>query len=417
MFRGTKYNSRISYTNILLDTPLSFPPDGQQQVKTNYKFTVNDKTSFFDWYNGYFLIKFRVEKKADGTGLDDKKISVISDATNFLSQMTIKQNGKTVYDCNNLSLANHVKSLLTLSDGYVNSIGKNSFIYPDISDEAVAENTGFAVRDKLTNNLSEVTAEIPLNRFSFFQSLEHNLLPPAQMGIEIVINNDEYLIFRAAGDPGRVIITHFELWIPRLKLNSEGLSAVLQTYMKPRRWTYLRESIHTSGASRSTELSFRITAGIKHPKHVIVFLQRPTKHEDQTQNPLLLDTFKLNAADNNSKLLTARLEVGSGTYYPETRYSSNQISRIFRDACNYRPNSSNEFETGNMLTLTNFESLYGLIYFDLTYVDETVDMENTSLTLHFTLNTQPTAPYRICVLVLNEEDVILDTIGNDIVII
>ena len=59
----------------------------------------------------------------------------------------------------------------------------------------------------------------------------------------------------------------------------------------------------------------------------------------------------------------------------------------------------------------------GLIYFDLTYVDEAVSMENTSLTLHYRLNIPPAAAYRIYALVLNEEEVILDTIGNDIVII
>ena len=417
MFRGTQFCDRYEYCNFQLDTPIRSPANAQQQVKTDYKFSINDRASFYDWYNGYFLIKFKVDKLADATSPDNNTVSVISDVTNFLSQLTVRQNGKIVYDCNNLSLANHVKSLLTFSDGYVNSLGKNSFIYPD-NVATTGDNKGFEARAALTNARKEVVAEIPLNRFSFFQSLEQNLLPPAQMGITVEINNDNYLLFKAAGaDDGRVVITHFELWLPRLKLNSVGLSTVLQNYMKPRRWTYLRESIHTSSSSQSGEGSYRITTGIKHPKHVIVFLQRDGKHNDQLQNPLLLDTFKVNAANTNCTLLTAKLEVGSGIFYPETGYSSTQISRIFRDACNFKPNASNEYDTGNMLTLTNFGSLYGLIYFDLTYINETDSMENAALTLHYRLNIPPAAAYRIYALVLNEEEVILDTIGNDIVII
>ena len=79
------------------------------------------------------------------------------------------------------------------------------------------------------------------------------------------------------------------------------------------------------------------------------------------------------------------------------------------DACNFKLNASNDYDTGNMLTLTNFGSLYGLIYFDLHYVNEAVSMDNTVLTLHYRLNIPATADYRIYALVLNEEDVILET--------
>ena len=140
-----------------------------------------------------------------------------------------------------------------------------------------------------------------------------------------------------------------------------------------------------------------------------MYSYRDGKHNDQLQNHLLLDIFKINAANTNCTLLTAKLEVGSGIFYPETGYSSTQISRILRDACNFKPNASNDYDTGNMLTLTNFGSLYGLIYFDLHYVNEAVSMDNTVLTLHYRLNIPATADYRIYALVLNEEDVILET--------
>ena len=124
MFRGTKCNDRWEDTTNRLNTPIKFPVNGQQQEKTDYKFSIVDRSSFYDWYNAYLLVKFKVQKLADGTALNDKKISVISDATNLLDQITVRQNSKIVYNCTSLSTANHVKSLLTLSDNYVNSVGK-----------------------------------------------------------------------------------------------------------------------------------------------------------------------------------------------------------------------------------------------------------------------------------------------------
>ena len=41
-----------------------------------------------------------------------------------------------------------------------------------------------------------------------------------------------------------------------------------------------------------------------------------------TENPYIFDTFKLNDNNNNSTLTTCRLEYGNGTFYPEYAYES-----------------------------------------------------------------------------------------------
>ena len=55
----------------------------------------------------------------------------------------------------------------------------------------------------------------------------------------------------------------------------------------------------------------------------------------QKENPYLFDTFKINADDNNCHLQSARLTVGNGIYYPEIKYSFDNIARIFKAVNNY----------------------------------------------------------------------------------
>lgn len=37
-------------------------------MKNGYKFTVYDKSSFYDWFNAYFEVQFQLQKLADGSG-------------------------------------------------------------------------------------------------------------------------------------------------------------------------------------------------------------------------------------------------------------------------------------------------------------------------------------------------------------
>ena len=63
-------------------------------------------------------------------------------------------------------------------------------------------------------------------------------------------------------------------------------------------WVYLREMVQVSQDSEQREVTFNITSRVKQPKHIFVYLQRTVRSSDQEQNPHILDTFKVNA-DNN----------------------------------------------------------------------------------------------------------------------
>ena len=71
--------------------------------------------------------------------------------------------------------------------------------------------------------------------------------------------------------------------------------------------------MYTSSAPTRTSGFFQISSSTDNVKHVFVYLKRIVVKKLE-ENPYDMDTFKLNAADNNSNLLTCRLEYGNGLF-------------------------------------------------------------------------------------------------------
>ena len=136
-----------------------------------------------------------------------------------------------------------------------------------------------------------------------------------------------------------------------------------------------------------------------------------------TENPYIFDTFKLNAANFNSSLTTCRLEYGNGTFYPEYSYESDSKSRIFSDLMNYSW-KKNDYNTGTQLSVTNFSTLYPLIYFDLTYQEDRPTRDPKKLNLKYTM-TEPAggAEVQFHAVVLYEEDIVIDKVGDQLLIV
>ena len=56
MFRSPKYCDRYEYIPIQLDTPITTPGAGVTQQKNGYQFTINDRSSYFDWFNAFLNV-------------------------------------------------------------------------------------------------------------------------------------------------------------------------------------------------------------------------------------------------------------------------------------------------------------------------------------------------------------------------
>ena len=150
-FRTSDYLQRNELVRYQLDDVISAPGNNQHQIKNGCKFTINVRSSFYDWYNAYFEVQFRLQKIADGAGyVATDRITVINGAHSVIKHLMIKSAGKIVYDTDNLHNVTFTKNLLEYSDDYSKSVAKNSLWYLDTDNTTAKTNTGFEARRLLT---------------------------------------------------------------------------------------------------------------------------------------------------------------------------------------------------------------------------------------------------------------------------
>ena len=185
--------------------------------------------------------------------------------------------------------------------------------------------------------------------------------------------------------------------------------------MNPTQWTYLKEMYRKSAATKSSGC-FRISSGIQNVMHVFVYLKRtaPPNNDEAENNPYISDTFKLNAADNNSSLLKCHLDYGDDSF-PKREYDSKKIMRIFNDLLSYAYRK-NDYNTGVQVDPPKLNSIYSLIYFDLTNKPEKVTTDPKEMIFYYTLNTDAAADFNVHAIVLYEQTVKIDKVGNELLI-
>jgi len=341
--------------------------------------------------------------------------------------MIIKSGNKVVYDSTNLHKIVNIKNLLEYSKGYGKSVGTDSFWYLDTENSTANTNLGFEERRILTqaaqNNggggAKSITEIIPLNRYSFFEELDDMMLPPMQIAFQLDLNQDNELIHMANGtDVGRVVVTKISLWLPRLVPKDSTYTEFLQDFLKPAKWTYMKDLYVESVNTRTVENTFQISPAIDNVRHVFFYLQRTDgpNNDESERTPYIFDTFKLNSADNNSSLKSCRLKYGSVDYYPETKYEANSKVRIFKDLMSYAFRK-NDLNTETQLNIHNFTSIYGLVYFDLTYQRNFTTQDPKQLFLYYSLNTPPTDNVKAHAVVFYENEVIVNKVGNELMMV
>ena len=416
-FRSSEYLQRNELVRFQLDDVIRMPANNQHQNKNGYRFTINDRSSFYDWYNAYFEIQFQLQLTADGAAINAQLATLINGSHSFINHMMIKSAGKIVYDTDNLHKVTFVKNLLEYSEDYSRSVAKNSFWYLDSGDGTAvnAENPGFNIR-RLVTRVNDVNVIIPLNRYSFFEELEDKMLPGMQLQFNIELQNDEELIFKAAAVADcRVVVKRFLLWVPKLTPKDSLYSSFVDSFLKERKWTYLRELYQVSAPTQSSGF-FQISSSIDNVKAIFVYLQR-NKTNDADANPYIYDTYNLSGANPPvSYLTTCRLEYGNGVFYPETEYDSESKVRIFNDLMSYA-HRKNDYNTGTQLSLANYNNLYPLIYFDLSYQEEKITRDPKQLIFRYKITGNPGGNFNVHAVVLYKETIVIDKVGNELVIV
>ena len=116
------------------------PGNNANQRKDDYTFLMNDRSSFFLWYNAYLGITFKVKKFADGGDyVADNAVAMINGAASLISDLRVKQNGKVVYDGTNLFRVTYIRDLLEMAQDYAETTGTGEYFHLDTT--ALAVNT------------------------------------------------------------------------------------------------------------------------------------------------------------------------------------------------------------------------------------------------------------------------------------
>ena len=177
MFRTPPYLEKTTYIRVDLDTALTFPGNTHTQKKMGYKFALKDRDNFYDWYNAYFRVDFDLEATANGADIaEDTRSAPINGSFSLIKSLIVKSSGKKLYEADNINKVVFIKNLLDFSDDFSRSVAKNYFWYLDNADdtvvaEAAVKNLGMRARAILSDQGKTVHSIIPLNRYSFFESL------------------------------------------------------------------------------------------------------------------------------------------------------------------------------------------------------------------------------------------------------
>ena len=410
-YRNPKYIERLEDVIFELETPLNTTvANTRSQKKDGYRFVVDNsgEVTPLDWFNARIGVSFKVNKLADSANIAaEDHNGIVNSIHSLIKNFDIKLNGKKVYDCNDANHSVNIKNLLEYSPSYASSTGTNEFYYLDTSRAAeerpaqAAYNKGYASRKLLLGTSSIVTRELPLNRYSFFEALERNLLPSGRLELNIEIESDANLIWQADANC-RVVLTKLQLIVPRITFNSEGQSLYMSEYLKPYKWVYLRENIERSNSTSQRAGHFKISSGILRPRHVFVFIINDANIDSQTSNPFLYNTF--NVSTNPRTLQNCHLEVGNGQEYPEIHYTpATDLSRVYRDVLKYVHKVS-EYGEGTLLNIQNFQTLFPFLYFDLTKQKADIRDGTTKLTFRYELSGTTTTPYSVYALTLYEQE-------------
>ena len=92
--------------------------------------------------------------------------------------------------------------------------------------------------------------------------------------------------------------------------------------------------------------------------------------------------------------------------------------RIYRDIINY-VHKQNDKNTGSLPSRDNFDKLFGFLYFNLTDKSDSITADPKEIVLRYKLSSASAAgsDYKVYAIILYEEEVRIDPIGNEILII
>ena len=429
-FRDSQHCERYEYVSVDLQNPIKIPANNSNQVKTDYKFTVDSthESNPMDWYNAYFELDLKITEMDNTDYGADDDVAIINGGFSIINQIVVDFDGVQVLNSQQCNHALNIKNLTDFTKDFSDNMGPYMFHFPDTATGAITQkyttlalngnaqqiaptesttyNDGFTKRKILLSGGAKNNIILPLNRFGYFNSFRNQISPNGKVSFKITLESDDNVIFRDNGAAaGRYIITKFVLWVPKMTLTPSGQELFVGKYLKPHTWSYLKERVE-SAAFTQRKGKFRITNSIRKPRHVFIWVLNTTKMSDQEQNFFVFNTYNI---ANARTITSAQLELSKGMFYPQQIMNpTTEMGKVYRDLMQHNKGAANDYLSGPTINFKSFKDLYGILYFDLTHQEPKLKEGETSLALNFQLNDTPNAEYNIYALILNEEEISVD---------
>jgi len=93
-FRSPENVQRNDLVRFDLVCVIRAPGNTQEQKKRGYKFTVENRSSFLDWFNAFFEIQFKMDLKANGGDNADQLSTVINGSHSFIKIISAQYSRK-----------------------------------------------------------------------------------------------------------------------------------------------------------------------------------------------------------------------------------------------------------------------------------------------------------------------------------
>lgn len=446
-------SKRYNYRSYLSTRQFVLPVANNAQEKTNYEYVCDNTGQNLpnDFYNAYFDVRLKCQKK-DGRPYDaNDKVRLINGAHSLIRTLNVSVNGAPI-NHTNAYLTSHILNMLDISKPNAQSIKELQYFSPDTSstfypptyterkinvlstaqaagNNAVAskeesvltvpvqENVGKYERERLIEGSREINIRIPLNRYGFFESLADNPLSPARVSITVEINDDDTLIDRDVGTAiGRVVIFSMVLRVPQIIPSLQGeVKFQSELFKDERSWTFLRERYDRSLIQKQQSGTLRIP-GVRKPKHLFVWFKNGDGNPSQAKNPLVFNTYDigLDGAGGGAAKQVSLIQVtaNNGEVYPAEPFRPDvEPVRLYSNLLEYNGDLNNDVSSA-LIDFTEFQKLYGLIYFDLSKTGNALDTDSSDITVNFTLNGGTRNDYQICAMTLYESDVTLKNINQ-----
>ena len=431
MFRDSENTRKIDYISYTPDFIFNKNPlNNIPQEKSNIRFYINstDDVNPNDWYNAFFQVFFKINKLSDGTKFftdtDGERGTIAGDSYSLINKIDVKFNTSDVISLTNINHCMNALNMLQFSDSYINGLGTQSFTYPRINliDKPENADTEFVKKSKFTNDGQIEESKILLKRYPFFDSFKDKLCPLGKMEIIVDIEKDDVLMWiqEDADDhtkKGRVIITNFILWVPKLKLTDQGKKNYYNKIINPQKWTFYKITYTVQVNTTEIEGIFNITNLIKKPRYVILWVLRSAKftgNKQQNYNPFIYNNYNLGGDDGKITCTKAQLIVGNDKYYPSQPLNpTNQETIMFGNAIDFGFNGN--LLTGPFMTKNQYKKFYPLFVFDLTK-QENLEA-NLKLEFNYALSGDVgTDKYSWRAMIISEGEIFVDNIqGNAII--